>query len=107
MTFSGEMRFVAAIREHDDGVSERSVHDTAAGGIGVRDDDDLSSGESLGSVSIFDYWDPSTAVQRILEGAAMDTMKVKVNGDFQEFEFSGTGAGICWTARASRAAKAG
>ena len=43
----------------------------------------------MGSTSIFDYWDPTTAVQRILDGAAMDTMKVKVNGDFQEFEFSG------------------
>jgi hypothetical protein len=43
----------------------------------------------LGSVSIFDYWDPNTAVQRLLEGVAVDTMRVKVNGDFQEFLFSG------------------
>ena len=28
-------------------------------------------------------------VQRILNGAAMDAMKVTVNGDFHEFEFSG------------------
>jgi hypothetical protein len=40
-------------------------------------------------VSIFDYWDPSTAVQRILDGAGMNTMTVKVNGDFQEFDFAG------------------
>jgi hypothetical protein len=40
-------------------------------------------------VSIFDYWDPSTAVQRLVDGAAVDTMSVKVNGDFQEFDFSG------------------
>jgi hypothetical protein len=41
------------------------------------------------SASIFDYWDPAEAVQRILNGAAMDVMRVKVNGDFHEFEFSG------------------
>ncbi len=48
-----------------------------------------SLAESLPSASIFDYWDPSTAVQRIVEGAAMDKMQIKVNGDFQEFDFSG------------------
>ena len=46
------------------------------------------------SASIYDAWDPTgTAVQRILNGAAMDVMKVKVNGDFHEFTFSG-GAGL-------------
>jgi hypothetical protein len=43
----------------------------------------------LPSVSIFDYWDPSTALQRILCGAAVDQMTVKVNGDFHQFEFKG------------------
>jgi len=43
----------------------------------------------VGSASIFDFWDPTTAVQRIINGAAMETMKVKVNGDFHEFEFAG------------------
>ena len=45
--------------------------------------------ESLPSASIFDYWDPSGAVDRIVNGAAMDQMQIKVNGDFQEFDFSG------------------
>jgi hypothetical protein len=40
-------------------------------------------------VSIFDYWDPNTAVQRILSGAAIDSMKVRVNGDYHEFTFAG------------------
>ena len=48
-----------------------------------------SLAESLGSASLFDYWDPSTAVQRIVDGAAMDRMTIKVNGDYQEFQFAG------------------
>jgi hypothetical protein len=52
----------------------------------------------LPSASIFDYWDPNTAVQRIVEGAVMDTMKVKVNGDFQEFEFAGPSRDLLDTA---------
>jgi len=45
--------------------------------------------ESLGSISLFDYWDPSNAIQRVLCGAAVDKMRVKVNGDYQEFVFGG------------------
>ena len=45
--------------------------------------------EALNSVTIFDYWSPGTAVQRILPGAALDKLTLNVNGDFHEFEFSG------------------
>jgi len=45
--------------------------------------------ESLPSVTLFDYWSPSTAVQRILGGMAIDTLSIKLNGDFHEFDFSG------------------
>jgi hypothetical protein len=43
----------------------------------------------LPSVSIYDYWSPSTAVQRIVAGAGVDRMRIKVNSDYHEFEFSG------------------
>ncbi len=52
----------------------------------------------LPSVSIFDYWDPSTALQRILCGAAVNQMTVKVNGDFHQFEFSGMAQDLLDTA---------
>jgi len=38
---------------------------------------------------VFDYWVPSSAVHRILCGAGVDQMTIKVNGDFHEFAFSG------------------
>jgi len=43
----------------------------------------------VGSASVYDYWDPDTVVQRIINGAAMNSMKIKVNGDYHEFEFAG------------------
>ena len=43
----------------------------------------------LKSVSIFDYWSPATAVQRVLQGAGVDQMEILVNGDYHEFHFSG------------------
>jgi hypothetical protein len=45
--------------------------------------------EGLPSVTLFDYWSPSTAVQRVLAGMAVDTLSIKLNGDFHEFDFSG------------------
>jgi hypothetical protein len=44
---------------------------------------------NLTSVTLFDYWSPGTSVQRILAGAAIDQLTVKINGDFHEFDFAG------------------
>jgi hypothetical protein len=43
----------------------------------------------LPSVSFFDYWDPSDAVQRVLSGAGVDRMTVSMNGDFHQLAFQG------------------
>jgi hypothetical protein len=43
----------------------------------------------LPSASVFDYWDPAGAVQRILGGVAVDQMEIQINGDFHEFHFNG------------------
>jgi hypothetical protein len=44
---------------------------------------------NLQSLTLFDYWSPATAVQRVVAGAAVDTLTIKVNGDFHEFDFNG------------------
>jgi hypothetical protein len=44
---------------------------------------------NLPSVSVFDYWSPTTAVQRLLCGAGVDQMTVLVNGDYHEVHFKG------------------
>jgi hypothetical protein len=54
--------------------------------------------ENLPSVTLFDYWSPSTAVQRVLAGMAVDTLSIKLNGDFHEFDFSGQAQDLVDTA---------
>jgi hypothetical protein len=49
---------------------------------------------SLPSVTIYDYWDPITAVSRIITGAAVEEMNVTLNGDFHEFAFAGPAADL-------------
>lgn len=89
VSYAGEIRFVAAIQNATTVfVNARFTGGVMAGAVfGTTITFQLAN--DLASVSIFDYWDPNTAVQRILEGTAVDTMRVKVNGDFQEFLFSG------------------
>lgn len=49
---------------------------------------------ALPSMTLYDYWDPITAVSRIVTGAAVDLFTVAVNGDFHEFVFSGPAADL-------------
>ncbi len=49
---------------------------------------------SLPSVTLYDYWDPITAVQQIITGAAVDSFAVSINGDIHEFAFRGPAADI-------------
>ena len=53
-----------------------------------------SPGEELPSATIFDYWTPSAAVQRLICGAAVDKMTISVNGDFHELVFTGDAADL-------------
>jgi hypothetical protein len=86
---SEEIRFVAAIQDPTTVFLTAPFSAPLAAGTVLGTTLTYMLATDLPSVSIFDYWDPPTAVQRILEGAVMDKMNVKINGDFQEFDFSG------------------
>jgi|SRR5579863_252104 len=84
-----DIRFVAAVENSTTVFINAPFTATPVGGAPIGATITYKLAEDLPSASIFDYWDPSTAVQRILNGSAMDQMQIKVNGDFQEFDFSG------------------
>jgi hypothetical protein len=90
VTFGDEIRFVTAVVDTlNVGLNAPfTVSPSAGSPIGATVT--YQPGSDLGSVSVFDYWDPAAAAQRILTGAAVDKLQIKVNGDYQEFEFSGT-----------------
>ncbi len=48
----------------------------------------------LPSLTIYDYWDPVSAVSRLLVGATVDAMQIHINGDFHEFSFTGPAADL-------------
>jgi hypothetical protein len=85
----GEIRFVAAIVDGSTVQLSAPLTILPAAGAALGAAITYLPGTELPSVSVFDYWTPSTAVQRLLCGAAIDQMDIQINGDYHEFHFSG------------------
>ncbi len=98
VTSGGEMRFVTVV------VNANTIQLNAP--FSVTPTVNSQSGptttyqpaENLFSLTLYDYWSPGTAVQRVLGGMAVDTLSIKVNGDFHEFDFSGQAQDLVDTA---------
>jgi len=89
VAYSGDIRFVASIINASS-IQVNAAFSTAPGpGASTGATMTYFPSTELPSVSVFDYWSPNSAVHRILCGAGIDQMIVKVNGDFHEFEFQG------------------
>lgn len=89
ITIGEEMRFVIAIINPTTVQVNALFTGSLAAGTAVGATMSYAPTTDLPSASIFDYWSPTTTVQRIVAGAAVDQMRVKVNADFHEFEFRG------------------
>ena len=85
----GEMRFVTAVVDADTVQINAPFTAAPASGTTIGAAVTYQPATELPSASVFDYWDPASAVQRILSGAAVDQMEIEINGDFHEFHFSG------------------
>lgn len=94
IAFGGEIRFVTAIVNTTNVLVNApfSIQPSAGTILGATATYRLAT--DLPSVTIYDYWDPADAVQRLLSGAAVDQMSLKVNGDFHEFKFTGEAADV-------------
>jgi len=87
--FNGELRFVTAVGSPSSVAVNAPFSTAPASGNPLTGAVTYQPAAELPSLSIFDYWDPAWAVDRILIGAAVGTFEVKVNADFHEFEFAG------------------
>jgi hypothetical protein len=85
----GEIRFVAAVVTAQTIIVNAPFTVAPVAGVPLSATATYTLATQLPSVSLFDYWDPSDAVQRILSGAAVDRMTVSMNGDFHQLQFQG------------------
>jgi hypothetical protein len=89
LAFNGEIRFAASVPDTQTIVLNAPFSSAPPGAATIAPTASYSPASELPSVSLFDYWDPSTAVQRVLTGAAVDRFTIGINGDFHQFAFRG------------------
>lgn len=89
-----EVRFVASVvndvtillnAPFSAGVSSGSLFSTCL---------NYSLANTLPSVSVFDYWDPANAIDRIITGGTVDALTISLNGAFHEMNFAGLAANL-------------
>jgi hypothetical protein len=85
----GEIRFVTAVVDANTVQLNAPLTTAPGSGATIGAAVTYQPATELPSASVFDYWDPASAVQRILSGAAVDQMEIQIDGDFHEFHFSG------------------
>lgn len=87
----GEIRFVTVVVDPMTALINAPFTVAPPIGVPLSPTATYTPGSELPSVSLFDYWDPTSAVQRVIHGVAVDRLQVKMNGDFHEFDFKGIG----------------
>ena|ERR1051326_4918312 len=89
VTYGGDMRFVAAVVDDHTIQLDAPFTVPPAPGTTTGPSATYTPGTELSSATILDCWSPSSAVQRMIYGAAVDQLQIQVNGDFHEFHFAG------------------
>jgi hypothetical protein len=98
VTSGGEMRFVTVVVNANTIQLNAPFSVTPTVNSQTGPTTTYQPAENLSSLTLYDYWSPGTAVQRVLGGMAVDTLSIKVNGDFHEFDFSGQAQDLVDTA---------
>ncbi|MGC2661527.1 MAG: hypothetical protein WA324_26535, partial [Bryobacteraceae bacterium] len=94
VSFSNELRFVTSVPGASSLVLNAPFSNMLTAGTALSPALTFSLSNALPSLTLFDYWDPSTAVNRLVTGAAADTFQFTLNGDFHEFVFRGPAADL-------------
>ncbi len=87
--FNNELRFVSQVVSATSVILSAPFSAAPGSGAALSGAVTYKPAADLPTVSIFDYWDPATVVQRILVGGACGIFRVKINADFHEFQFTG------------------
>jgi hypothetical protein len=94
VAIGGELRFVTSIA--DDFTVDVNAPFSAMPGAGTVATPTVTyrPSRTLKSASVFDFWSPTSSVQRVLSGVAVDEFGITVNADYHELNFSGPAADI-------------
>jgi len=85
----GEMRIVASVPSATSVELSAPLTGVVSGSAQVMPAAAYMPTQVLPSVSLFDFWDPSSTVQRIVRGAGVDEMDIVVDGTEHKLVFRG------------------
>jgi len=89
-----EIRFVTAVADAQQLTINAPFSNPLKNGAPLNATIAYRLGKDLPSMSIYDYWDPATALSRIVTGATVEFLDISVSGDQHEFAFSGPAADL-------------
>lgn len=91
VSVNGELRFVESVPSPTT-ILVCAPFTKSSGTAVVFPSVSYSPAKCVPSVSLFDYWDPSDTVQRIVRGAGVDEMEIQVDGTDHRMTFRGPAA---------------
>jgi hypothetical protein len=94
VSFANEIRFITGVSDASTFIVNAPFSTTPGANATLSPAITYMPSAALPSVSLYDYWDPATAVSRLVAGAAIDSLEVLVNGDYHEFIFNGAAADL-------------
>ena len=94
VSYGNEIRFVAGVQDAHTFSLNAPFTATPYAGAVLNPALSYRLANLLPSLTLYDYWDPITAVSRAITGSAVNTMMFSINGDFHEFTFSGPAADL-------------
>lgn len=94
VSYFNEIRFVTSVLDPSTIIINAPFSNTAGTNAALSPTITYRLSTTLPSITLYDYWDPITAISRIVTGAAVDTFQVSVNGDFHELTFAGPAANL-------------
>jgi len=94
VSYGNEIRFVTTVPDSSTIVFNAPFANTPSANAALAPTVTYNLSTVLSSLTLYDYWDPITAVSRIVTGAAVDILEISVNGDYHEFVFSGPAANL-------------
>lgn len=94
VSFDNEIRFVTSVPDPSTILFNAPFSNSPQVGAALASVISYTLSTALPSLTLYDYWDPKTAVSRIVTGAAVDHLEISVNGDYHEFIFNGPAADL-------------
>ena len=92
VSYGGEIRFVTGVPSPDTVELNAPLSTPLSAGVSLGVTSLFPLGIDLNGVTLYDYWDPTGAVNRILTGAVVDTIEIDVLGLQDDVSFIGRAA---------------